>query len=189
MLTLTRRACWLGCDWSGKVMQEDGRIIRTLSFQLDKLLLNERELNALLGEPHAWSSLYNDSPDGPMPFLKCFKSLEFEKEIDTAAVTLYYGLEIIEQQFVGVTLSKMKLALNDGGLTAFTCKVKTAPTLDETLARLFEHFGDSIEAELTLLPPNSQRDLPLNTFGGNNVAGDALAARGLGKGREGAIIQ
>ena len=190
MLTIHRRACWLGNDYSGKVVEEDGRIIRTLVFQIDELLLDERELNALLGEPHAWSSLYNDSPDGPVPFLKCFKSLEFEKSIDTANVKVMYGIDAM-QEFAGVELSKIKLALRDGGRTSMSCKVRTAPTLDETLAHLFEHFGNPIEAELMLLPPNAQKELPLNThgLGENNVGTARRKSRGRGKGREGAILQ
>ncbi len=191
MLTLNRRNCSLGNDYSGKVVQEEGRLIRTLVFQLEEVLLDERELNALLGEPHAWTSLYNLSPDGAIvPFLKCFKSLEFEKSIETAHVKIVYGLDTM-QEFAGVTLSKIKLALREGGLTALTCKVRTAPTLDETLAELFEHFGKPVEAELTFLPPNAQRELPLNTHGGGeqNDTGTPTKTRGRGKGRDGAILQ
>lgn len=189
MLTITRRGCWLGNDYSGKVTEEDGRVIRTLVFQVENLMLDERELNALLGEPHAWAALYNDSPDGPVPFLKCFKSLEFEKDIDTAAIKIMYGLDSV-QEFVGITLSKIKLALREGGQTAMSCKVRTAPTLDERLAHLFEHFGNPIECELTLLPPNAQKELPLNTHGlGETDESNKPKGRGRGKGREGAILQ
>jgi hypothetical protein len=174
------------------VVDEDGRIIRTLVFQLDEVLLDGRELNALLGEPHAWDSLYNNTDEEPVPFLKCFKSLEFEKSIDTATAVLFYGLDEVVQSFAGVTLSKIKLALRDGGMTAMSCKVRTAPTLDETLAQLFEHFGNPIECELILLPPGAQQELPLNTHGiGEQVdqARPKLKGRGRGKGRDGAILQ
>lgn len=193
MLTIGRRACWLGNDYSGKVVEEDGRTIRTLVFQLDAVMLDQRELNALLGDPHAWDKLYNVTPDGPVPFLKCFKSLEFDKSIETANVKVMYGLDSV-QEFAGVTLSKIKLALRDGGLTALTCKVRTAPTLDETLAHLFEHFGNPIECEITLLPPGAQQDLPLNTHGLGEQPIDPskirrVRSRGRGKAREGAILQ
>lgn len=190
MLTLNRRPCWLGNDYSGKVVDEDGRIIRTLVFQLDKVMLDERELNALLGEPHAYISLYNDSADGPVPFLTCFKSLEFEKSIESANVKIMYGLDST-QEFAGVTLSKIKLALCDGGMTALSCKVRTAPTLDETLAHLFEHFGNPIECEMIVLPPGAQKELPLNTHGVGETDIDPKKpkSRGRGKGRDGAILQ
>lgn len=191
MLTLTRRACWLGNDYSGKVVEENGRIVRTLVFQLDNVLLDDRELNALLCEPMGWQSLYNTTPEGNVePFLKCFKSLEFDKSIETANVKIMYGLDS-QQEFAGVTLSKIKLALRDGGVTAMSCKVRTAPTLDETLAHLFEHFGNPIECEMTMLPPNAQRELPLNTHGLGEAPVDPRKARsrGRGKGRDGAILQ
>lgn len=192
MLTLNRRACDLGNDYSGKVVAEDGRVIRTLVYQIDNLLLDPRELNALLGDPHAWESLYKITAEGaPAPFLNCFKSLEFDKSIEAAHVTVYYGLDWTMQQFADVTLSKIKLALREGGLTALSCKVRTAPTLDETLAHLFEHFGNPIEAELILLPPNSQQELPLNThgLGEANTGPKPAKSRGRGKGRDGAILQ
>lgn len=191
LLTLNRRACWLGNDYSGKVTEVDGRTIRTLVFQLDNVMLDDRELNALLCEPHAFTSLYNNGPSGPEPFLKCFKSLEFDKTVEAAHVRIMYGLDSM-QEFAGVTLSKIKLALREGGMTAFSCKVRTAPTLDETLAHLFEHFGNPIECEVTLLPPNAQHELPLNGHGDGESLEHPTStrkSRGRGKGREGAILQ
>lgn len=190
MFTLNRRACWLGSDYSGKVIDEDGRTIRTLTFQLDNVLLDPRELNVLLSDPHAHDALYVMTPDGLMPFLTCFKSLEFDKPIETAHVTVMYGLDS-QLSFAGVTLSKIKLALRDGGVTAMSCKVRTAPVLDETLAHLFEHFGQPIEAELTLVPPGAQKELPLSThgIGETDIDPKKVKSRGRGKGRDGAILQ
>ena len=193
MLTLERRPCDLGGDYSGKVEEKDGQVLRTLTFGLATVMLDERELNALLSEPHGWTSLKNDGPLGIVPFLRCFKSLEFEKTIDAANVRLMYGLDL-EQEFSEVKLSKIKLTLCDGGMTALSCKVTTAPTLDETLAQLFEHFGQPIECEIRAMPPGAQQDLPLNNHGtGEQPAAPPKAAarksRGRGKGRDGAILQ
>lgn len=181
MLTLDKRCCWLGPDYSGKVTAEDGQTIRTLVFELQQLMLTEHELNALLGEPHAWASLYNDSPEGAVPFLKCFKSLEFNKPIEDAHVSVLFGLDTVFD-FAGVQLSKIKLSLCEGGLTALSCKVRTAPTLDETLGQFFEQIGCPIDCEVVLIPPNVQQDLPLNTHGlGEQPQEPARPARRFGK--------
>lgn len=168
MLTLSLRDCWLGPKYSGKVETVAGRKIRPLVFELDSLMLSERELNALLGEPYAWSRLYkpNDAGDGMVPFLRGVKSLELEKPIEVANVRVRYGERFdSELHFVDCVLTKIKLSLIEGGNTAFACKVKTKPTLDDTLAELFEFFDEKIRAELVLLPPNVQAELPLNTIG------------------------
>ena len=165
MLTLDRRDCKLGGDSSAKVKEKDGVEVRTLTFELQEVMLDERELNAFLHEPHAWSALYNDRNGEVAPFLRCFKALELEQAIEGACVALTYGLGANEMIFTECKLSKIKLALRDGGKTALSCKVTTAPTLDETLAELFELFGSAIECELRAEPPGAQQDLPLNQHG------------------------
>ena len=165
MLTITKRDCTIGDDYSGKGKEVDGNKVKTLTFELQEILLDERELNAFLGEPHAWSSLYSDRNGESVPFLKCFKSLELEKPIDGAYLRLVYGLDATEMTFTDVKLSKIKLALRDGGLTALSCKVTTQPVLDESLPVLFEQFGNAAECELRAEPPGAQQDLPLNQHG------------------------
>lgn len=165
LLTLDRRECQLGGDHSGKTKEKDGQVTKLLTFELQDVSLDERELNAFLREPHAWRSLYNDGPDGITPFLKCFKALELEDSIEGAYVGLIYGLGENEMQFTECKLSRIKLALCDGGVTKLSCKVTTAPVLDETLPELFEQFGSRIECEIRAEPPGAQQDLPLNKHG------------------------
>lgn len=165
MLTLNRRTCQLGGHHSGKTKEKDGQVVKLLTFELEAIELDERELNAFLSEPHAWRSLYNNGPDGITPFLRCFKALELEKSIEGAHVTLIYGLGEQEIAFNDCKLSKIKLALCEGGSTLLSCKVTTAPTLDETLAELFDQFGKPIECVLRAVPPGAQQDLPLNQHG------------------------
>ena len=165
MLTLDRRTCEIADDYAGKGIERDGQKIRTITVRLDKIELEERELNALLGEPHAYRSLYNISGDRVTPFLRCFKALEFDKALEGVYVALTYGLDEHEMVFTDCKLSKLKLALLEGGKTSMSCKVTITPTLDDTLAELFEQFGTSIECEIRAEVPTAQQDLPLNTHG------------------------
>jgi hypothetical protein len=182
MLTLDKRDCTLGGDSSAKVKEKDGVEIRTLTFEVKEVMLDERELNAFIREPHAWRSLYNDGPDGAVPFLKCFKALELDGSIESAYVALTYGLDANEMAFADCKLSKIKLALCDGGKTALSCKVTTAPTLDETLAELFEQFGNAAEVEIRAEPPGAQQYLPLNKHGDGEQP--ATPKRGRGRPRK-----
>lgn len=165
MLTLSRRECELGGDHSGKTKEKDGVVTKLLTFELNDVELDDRELNTFLREPHAFSSLYNITADGCFPFLKCFKALELEGTIEGAYVQLMWGLDDVEMSFSDCKLSKIRLALCDGGKTKMSCKVTTAPTLDETLAELFDKFGSHVECELRAEPPGAQQDLPLNSHG------------------------
>lgn len=165
MLTIDRRDCIIGEDASTKGKEVDGEKVRTLTFELEGVMLEKRELNAFLSEPHAWDVLYNDKVDLPEPYLKCFKALELEKKIEGAYVALTYGLDANEMAFTDCTLSKIRLELCNGGLTSLSCKVTALPVLDASLAELFEQFGKSIECEIRAQPPGAQQELPLNKHG------------------------
>jgi len=173
MLTLDTRSCDIADDYSGKAVERDGVKIRTLTFKLENIELNEREVNALLGDPHAYRSLFKEVGGVLTPFLRCCKAIEFEKAIDGACVVLTYGDRDSEMSFADCKIAKLKLTLIIGGQVFMSCKVTTAPTLDDTLAELFQQFGTRIACEIRAEVPTAQQDLPLNTHG----VGEQPAAR------------
>lgn len=178
LLTLNLRECWLGPKYGGKVETVDGQKIRPLQFEVDSFALASRELNALLGQPNAWTRLYSTLDDGSIvPFLTGFKTLELEQPIKHAFVRVQYGRNFEhEMAFSGCKLRKLKLVLCEGGDTALSCEVKTKPTLDNTLAELFEYFDEKVRAELVFQPPNAQQDLPLSTAGVGELPEDPRRA-------------
>ncbi len=167
LLTLNLRECWLGPKYSGKVETVEGRKIRPLQFEIEALQLTDRELNALLGEPDAWHRLHKSDHNGEItPFLRGCKSIELQAAIKDASVRLQYGKDFEHEMiFNGCKLRKLKLSLLDEGITALSCEVKTKPTLDDTLAQLFEFFDERVCVELIFMPPNVQAELPLSTVG------------------------
>lgn len=163
MLTLNSRPCLLGLKSSTDGKEIDGAEVKLLTLELEDVLLDKREVNVLLGEPHAWNVLYNTGVKPVEPY-KSLKSLELREPIDGAAVTLAFGLNS-GVAFTGVKLSKLKLELKSGGETALSCKLTATPALDATFAQLLEHLGDGIEVEMRFEPAGQQQDLPLNAFG------------------------
>lgn len=178
MLTLQKRLCDLGGDQSSKVREKNGEKFRLLTFAIEKFPLDERELNAFLRDPTAWRWMYTDRNGEVVPVQTCFKSHELREPIPLAYVAIWYGLGG-HVQFTECKLSKIKLACQDGGETLLSCKVTSPPILDETLAELFERFGDKVEVEIRGEPPGAQQDLPLNKAG----EGEQPATRKRGRGR------
>jgi hypothetical protein len=177
MLTLTNREAKLATKHSGDAKEVDGNELRTLTVELQEVMLDDTELNALLGEPHAHRSLYNTARDGSVsPFLRCFKALELEKPIDGAFVKLEFdGREIT---FTSCKLSKIRLELREGGDTALTCKVTAEPVLDASLAPLIQRCGHTVFVELRGEPPTAQQDLPLNRHGADEQPEQGARKRG-----------
>lgn len=166
MLTITQRECRLGAKYSGKLVEKDGDEHRTVKFELENIVLEANELNALLGEPHAHRALYDTSRSGVRPFLKCLKALELAKACESARVTLSWSMGAEQVVFPDAKLTKLKLELQEGGLTAMSCVVESEPALDETLTELLARLGHGIEVEIHAEQYGAQQDLQLgNRFG------------------------
>ena len=170
MLTLTQRSCVLGLKSSTDGKEIDGQEVKLLTLELEDVKLDKRELNALLGEPHAWNVLYNTGVKPPEPYLKALKTLELREPIEGAAVTLSFGVSssprLSSVAFAKVRLSKLKLELQSGGETVLSLKLTAAPALDATFGELLEHLGRLVEVEMRFEPSGQQQDLPLNKFFG-----------------------
>lgn len=165
MLNLDARDARLNGDFSGKTKEKDGEKVRTLTFTLERVGLDERELCAFFREPHAWNSLYNRKGEQVEPFLRFIKAIEIADTIEGASVTVIVGLDRTEIRFTDCKLSSIKVTLCDGGKTLLSCKVTTAPFLEQ-IPELFEHFDGDVEAELCFEQPGAQQELPaMNTFG------------------------
>ena len=165
MLNLDLRTCTLGVKSTTDGKEIDGEEVKLLTLVLEEVMIDSRELNVLLGEPHAWSVLFNTGRIPIEPYLKALKTLELKDPVNDAAVNLLFGLDRIAVSFAKVKLSKIKLELREGGETALSCKLTATPALDETFAQLLEHLGTQIECEMRFEAGGAQIDLPLNNFG------------------------
>jgi len=165
MLNLDQRTCTLGVKSTTDGKEVDGEEVKLLTLVLEEVMLDARELNILLGEPHAWNVLFNTGRVPIEPYLKALKTLELKDPVNDASVDLLFGLDRIAVSFAKVKLSKIKLELRLGGEAALSCKLTATPDLDETFAQMLEHLGTQIECQMRFEPGGQQQELPLNNFG------------------------
>jgi hypothetical protein len=163
MMHITQRMCVLGAKFSGKKVKD--REARSIKLELAGILLDENELNSVLGEPHAHRSIYNTNGKDIVPYLKCLKALELSHAWEGAAVTLWYELGKKSLELTKAKLTKIRLEPLNGGETQMSCTVESEPTLDAKIVALIERMGSGIECEIRADHPSEQADLPLNTHG------------------------
>lgn len=167
MLNLNPRKCFLGIRSSTKSKHHDGTEVKILDIDLEQIELTKQEVNALLGEPRAWESLFNTVNGKSEPFIKAVKALQLVESIDQAFVSLTYGVKAQVVELRDVKLSMVKLNLMEGGKVLMSCKVRGPAVLDASFGEFMDKLGDSIECEMRFEQPGQQEKLPLNTVGAN----------------------
>ena len=163
MMHITQRTCVLGGKFSGKKVKD--REARSIQLELSGIMLDENELNSLLGEPHAHRSIYNTNGKEITPYLKRLKALELSNSWEGAEVTLWYSGATLRLDLPKAKLTKIRLTPLTGGETHMSCNVESEPTLDRKLVDLIERVGSGIECEIRADHPEEQEDLPLNSHG------------------------
>lgn len=163
MLTLNQRDCRLGEKYAGKKIAD--KEARSLKLDLEEIMLDDVELNCLLGEPHAHQVLYNMGRKPIEPYLKAVKALELSEAITGAHVEIYYQYGTAKVEMPKAKLSKIRLELRAGGQTAMSCTVEAVPALDHHIVDLIDRIGTGVEVMIAAVPPGLQQDLPLNSHG------------------------
>ena len=183
MLTLSQRDCFLDAKYSGKKVK--GKDARTLKFTLTDVPIYRNELNAILGEPHAYESLFDTSKPVHRPYLRCIKALELKTKLVASHVEIWYHLGKSKVAFKNVTISKVKIHFEgrDDALPHMSCEVETEPDLNQTFIDLIERMGTSVEAEIHAQNPADQKDLPLNSHGTGEEPEVGKSPRGRGRKR------
>lgn len=166
MLSVSRRECRIGGKISGALKEQEGKETeRTLSIQLEEIMLDEAELNSLFAEPYAHQVLFDTGKVPAEPHLKSLKAFELKDASEGAHCEIFYGLHHELVMFREARLSKIRLEPRVGGLTALSCTVTAAPVFDEVLSGLINHIGSHAEVELRAHAPGAQKDLPLSRHG------------------------
>lgn len=191
MLSLNQRECQLGNKYRGGKRRDEE--VRTLVVNLDSIPLDREEVNQLLGDPHAYESLYDTSSVPHKPFLSTIKAIELKDSWDGGNVALYYHLGESKVELKKAKLSRIRLEPTPTGSTHMSCTVEGEPDLDRKFSDLIGKVGDKIECEIRANSPAEQKELALNQHGEGEQpeqrrrGGKSWAKRGAGtKRRRGA---
>ena len=164
MLTISRRTARLNQDYSGKSHEKKGEVTKLLSFGLDEIELDERELGAITGEPHAHRALVNTTKDGPRPVFTCFKPFQLEEDIENVAVTVWLRGDQ-SFKFTACHLSSNRISVQPSGVPTLSVKILATPALNASLAEFVANMGELVDVEIQGAQKSDQAEMPLNTHG------------------------
>lgn len=166
-LTITSRPAKLGKSINTRVEMHGEQQVAALDIPLAGILFNDTELNALLEDPKAHSSLFVAGPGGDkVPRFTTVDSLKLSTRFAECHAELRLGigdpLLLEDVRVAGVVLTPLR-----GGMTELVCKVQCTPDL-AVAPRLLERMGAHIDALIGLgeakRPEDSkQESLPLPT--------------------------
>lgn len=162
MLTLTEREATLGSSINTRCERHGDEDVTALDIPLSGMALDEKELNILLQDPHAFGALYVAAgARGSMsePKLKVLGPLKLKDKIEGAEVSLWIGMAKEPVVIRDCKLAKVTLELQTGGTTLLSLQVQCTPTIDKHITKLLEQLGHAITVEIRVDGYGEQRDL------------------------------
>lgn len=151
MLNLKKRVCKFGGHISGRTEYHGEDPVGACDLALSDLLLNEEEIDTLLGDG-TWNRLFkktrNSGMDGfPEPAEFCSNSkmpMQLEQKFEDSKVTLY-GAAGDKTELVKCTLAKVKYEPQSGGHVLVSLQVQCNAT-PEQVSTLYVFMDQNIEA-------------------------------------------
>jgi len=109
MLELSKKPCKI-LNINPRVEMHGDEKVPALDVKIGGVMLEQHELNALLGEPHAWAQLFNER-SGKMtePAFRCFGPIPVEREFEDCTVTMYLGLKLEMIELGTTKIKKLKI--------------------------------------------------------------------------------
>lgn len=161
MLELAKRLCKIGTSINvrSEMHGEDG--VTALDIPLSEIMLSAEEFNVLMCHKGAHNLLFDHTPNSFEPTLRMIGDLSLKGKIES--VTVFLHTKHGRKKLVNCKLSKIKLDLRVGGLTAMACQVQCTPDFDEETNRIFESLNGEIEVELAAENYDAQTQLALGS--------------------------
>lgn len=153
-LSINKRWCRISTQISSQRQKHGDENVTALRIPVEQIMLTDRELNAILQEPHAHNALFDHKRAGKSPikpmFEKRIKPLRLVDKLEGATVTITHGHGGLSEEFKSgtATLSKIELEPKEGGLVAMSCTINCTPTLNEAAAHLLSRLDSSVEIEI-----------------------------------------
>lgn len=175
MLMISSRACQLGSSINTRTEKHGDDDVPACDIPLAGIMLDERELNALLGDPYAHRALFTDKAGHKEPTLPQVEGFVLKAKIENVTVRIGHNLldtsdkdsrTLTDCKLKGLTLEPMS-----GGATALSCKVQTSGDhVGSLVGALIAHLGQHVaiefsEGAIAVDGDDTQLDLPVNNFG------------------------
>jgi len=167
MLELSKKPCHLGNSMSTNTERHGEEDVGAIDLPLDGIVLNRKELDALLGKD-AHAAIYVTAGKDAMPEIRfpSLKPLAFKDHFEGATVILELGMDGDRFVLDDCKVRSVQLTPQAGGLTLMKCSIRSTPDSD-TVAVLYDHLNTDgmvqIENAKAAEPRKSkQKDLPLS---------------------------
>jgi hypothetical protein len=160
---ITARSAKIGNQIQSRSEQHGEESVTAIDIPLTDIMLDERELNALLCEPYAHAALFDHRRVASIiaPMFPRLKALAMTERLEDATVVITHGLDRETLRLTPVRVTKIKLTPCVGGLTAMSCTVQSTPDLDVNVAHLLERLNSEVEIEIECGQFGAQAELPL----------------------------
>lgn len=170
MLTIENRPAMLGESLNTRTEKHGDEHVPAHDIQVEGIMLDETELNALLGAPGAHAAFFERGSKMPEPTFPRLKSFVLKDKFEGSTVTFAIGLKQTEVRLEDCKVSKLTLTPMPGGLTQLDCQVQALSTHVGDLPLLVSRLGRDVTVEIELGEAKSdgkgkQQDLAINTFG------------------------
>lgn len=161
--SLTKRQAKVGPSINTRTQKHGDEDIPGMDVPISGILLTPGELNDMLDDPTAHEHLYAQAGSGnahTAPRWPVIAEFPVDRKFKDAKATI--KVDDIECIMKPCTIDKIKLILQEGGLTAFSCTVKgAAPEHLDVLALLNRKCTISILNAQVAVKDTNQGELPL----------------------------
>ena len=160
-LNLTKRPAQIGATIATRTERHGEEEIPALTIPLKNIMLDEGDINRMLGLADAYGRLYIMQNKVQMPAL-AESTISVGDKFKGAKVTIRANGQPLT--FPGATVSRMRLAPQPGGVTALDCAVSVRPTENQhvdVLALLSADVMVSILGGAAARSEEGQGELPL----------------------------
>lgn len=162
MLGLAQQPCQLGVFLNTPTQKHGTERLPAKVLRIKNRMLDKAELNALIGDPHAWDMLYAEEPGKPAQPFWAGKLAAFAlatKKFKACGIKLKFGLKPFEIEFAEATVKSVQLECNVGGLTAMSFTIVCLKSnIQGDLVKLDDHLDLSADIAVVLGDPEDDDD-------------------------------
>lgn len=162
MLDFEQQPCQLGVFLNTPTQKHGTERLPAKVLRIKNRMLRKAELNALIGDPHAWDMLYAEEPGKPAQPFWIGKLAAFAlatKKFVHCAIKLKFGLKPFAVEFVEAMVKSVQLECHVGGLTAMSFTIVCLKSnIQGDLVKLDDHLDLSADIAVTLGDPDDDDD-------------------------------